>query len=674
MRSAANVTRLHELRLDWGFVDRELVLDATMTVFADGDGEHGSPARVALCHGARVWQPFSDRGGFESEALAWLQGEKPSPALPHPGDLTTRECVELWRKALIRRLKQGIGDRAFHQLVGIASRPDHLVRIVVRPRDHLAARLPVEVLCSLDGTPQHAVSVLRLPVRLADSITRPGMAAREPGVYSAALLRTYDASDEESGRLGALTTAFARSSGLLQIRCTGTERQFERFDEETLGSVREADLVLLAGHGTADCALRVAAGDDLDVDSIAGALAGGPSSVVLAICRSAVARAPDAEMAAQPSLAEAVASQGAAITIGFQGEEVEKKCVSDFVETAFDALGPLLTTPDRSLTLLDWELALCDARFGRPGLDPIAPVAFVHPMLLTGASIRAPEPSRVPRGRLTYRAPRLDETEATCWYVPGQIACFAASSAFDARQLRVPLPVDCGVDLRVSLAQGAHVDPRQGGDHHSVTLEDLVRLGHAFDLGGRLGITLELTARPVDSRWANRAAELSAAMRGLSAITTQPVPAAALQLLHAAVRDTWGAPDGAPRVIDIQSGQAVARLAPWPSLIVEPHGTVARSAPPIERLPGLPPAPPATLLGALTAADVLKLIRDEYKRLNGSGDSSRVRGASRMNAVANPAEATVRLGAGNAGGVLTLEARDRRVRGPDEIYRSTRPA
>ena len=670
MRSAAALTRIYELRLDWGFIDRELVLDATMTVFDYSGGEiEGPPARVALCHGASVWQPFSDCAGFEPEALAWLHGDQPSPALPHPGDLTDGECVELWRKTLTRRLALGFGADALAQLHESARRLEHLVRIVVRPRDPVAARLPVETLCWLDGpAPQeHPISVLRLPVRLTAAMSPPRFASREPGVYSATMLRAYDSSDEELGGLTRLMEGFEDADGLLKIACGGMRRQLDGLDDNAVAAAQAADLVVVGGHGTADCALLLPGGGRLDADAISGALVDGPSCVLLAICRSATAPPPDSERLTLPSLAEAIAERGPAVTIGFQRDEVDKTPVRVFAETAFSALGPLLVEPEHTMSLLDWELALCETRLGRAGLDPIAPVAFVHPSLLDGVPAeRATPPRTLRRSRHLVTG----EAEATCWYVPGQLTCFAASSHPQARQLRVPLPVDCGVDLRVALSRGCHADPNERGDHHTLTIQVLKDLARAFELDDALGITVELSARPVDMQWANETAELSAAIRALSAITRRRAPDAALELLYALRQ--WGAPDGAPRVIDISTGRPVARLAGWPSLIVAPQPGVAPFDPPVNLGPGLPHGPPLALLEPLTAETVKPLIRMEYRRLNASSGPEGLRAPARMDAVANPGEAVVRAGDCPDGRVVTARVRRREVRGSDELYRSGR--
>lgn len=629
-------TELCELRLDWGFADGELVLDAEMTLALIREDHEERLAPVVLCHGRSVWsdpalQSSRGLGAFSRDAYDWLRkGKSPTHGLaPDPSDIHLTKTRDGWRDLLVKLIRRGIGDSAWEWIVdGRLADSACLVRFAVRARDRASSRIPVEVLGWPSERPPGCVSVVRLPSVLTGDSEPPSLAVQEPGVLSVELMRAYKDSDERLGRLQETIGTFVnefRDDPLFTIQGKGLEPDswFDGFDGHA-PRTRRADVVVLGGHGGPNQPLKSRGGQVLSEDHLAVGLAHLAPCVLLSICHSA-ALPYDAPDEKGRSLAETISARGAALVIGFQGTSVDMDRTRSFLDQLLRSLSPRLTTAAGPLSILDWELATRAARLAGSAetrFDRLAPVLYVHPSLITGGR-------RPPQTRMRRIADKDKVTAvATCWHVPGQVLCFTddrPDTDGQPRQLRVPLPVDVGVDLRLTMRKDERRDRNMGEGHRgvgTVTATDLRVLAEAFGLPKDLVLIAELTGHPARQGWANRSAELSAAVRGLTQLTGSSPPADALELLYVAVMEGWGAPDSAPRVIDIATGCPVARLDPWPPLSVKY----------VHRGPGepnvtIPQHIPDTMLATMSADDVRDLgrlpsmVAEQHIRNNASAPS-----------------------------------------------------
>ncbi|HEX4805902.1 MAG TPA: hypothetical protein VFU94_08375, partial [Conexibacter sp.] len=426
------------------------------------------------------------------------------------------------------------------------------------------------------------VSLLRACDALEDSrAARPALGARDPGCLSTLLLAAPGVPAE---RLRPCLTP---------LQPGATEPPLEHVTAWSAGvvdAIDRADVVVLCGHGDGHRGLDAGDGRLLPAEALAFDVRRIPAAVVLAMCGSACAGA----HAEEPAIALRLARRAVPLAIGFQGREAALDHVAPFVSALADGIAGALERERLELgarvSLRDWEQAIARARRAVPQ-GAAATVAYVHPLLLADAG-PAPAPLR-PRGGAARPARRPGAATATPWYVPGQAICFA----HDGRVLRIPVPVDTGRRLRLTVRRGrehAAADPDGAG---GLTTADLAALADAWELPGSLcldSVVLAAERKLPDAEagatWARRSGELGAAIRALAHVAGEPVPPAALALLDAAVAADWGAHDAAPRVVDAADGRRVHRLDRWPGIAV---GYL-----PVRRGRGARPSPPSLAIAA----------------------------------------------------------------------------
>lgn len=577
MPSSTDVRRILELRCTWGFRggepileqcaggpqwngrrdDPELILDADLVEH----GVAGGTSTEVLCRGRRVWRRQRSKGGFGQLALSWIEGELGSD---WEGDVSLLPGGRRtdWGVLLAQRLADGVGAATMDYLVREAVAPATHVRLVFRALEERAAQLPVEALVwpaqrsqkPLVADQARSLSVLRVATTVAhDPGGEPSVRGREPGLYRVLLLTAPgDAQDFRIGRLGEQLQAAAARHGLAQVVVPDAWTELDALTPEIATQARRSDLVVFTGHGAGPTGLLVRGGRALDGEAVGSALSDGPSVVVLAMCGSGMHSAPG-DVKVRASVTEGVARAAVPLTIGLHASKTDFGPVEAFVHKLAERMAqPLLGD---TLSLLDWEQAMRAAQDVAVG--QVAAIAYVHPALLAGS---------VPSRRTSPRAVTSSRSAtAVPWYVPGQVALFPRpGSDRGGGLLRIPLPVDAGVELRVELvADGAH---QTGGS--AVGISDLARLSGCWGLPTATAIRLATSGVSAPSDWANRSAELSAAVRALMVILGARPPAAVIALVDEAVAADWGAHDAAPRVVDVGSGRRIARFDAWPPLTV----------------------------------------------------------------------------------------------------------
>jgi hypothetical protein len=563
------IERIVELRCTvYALRGSALALDAVLVEpGADGD------RTVVLCHGAEVWAAGDDPD-FPVDARLWMLKGESSPGHPHPGLLPASEAALLWGDHLAGCLEAGVGPQVLNHILDELPREEGVhVRVVVRALDPISARLPFETLVwprEKRSTPLagRSISILRTADGLASaaSVAAPGLASRDPGRYQPALLA---AAGGPSGRvdperLKQILGAFAAQGDHGSIAALPSLPDFAGDWSTVRDELAHTDLLVVCGHGQQDAGLEVGEGN-VDGRALATEIGRHPSAVVLAMCGSA--------MSMRPSVASPVlelARQGVAIAIGFQGYEVLTDHFADFVRGLTECMqAPLLAAcdnPRRGVSLLDWEQAIIAGRQAIHGATA-APVVYVHPALLVANQGRNAGMPR--RSLLRTRDFIGGKLLATPWYVPGQIACVQQ----DGRGVRLPLPVDTGVQAHVELwGEGHHAVVAPAG-YAAIDDDDVAAVASAWDLHDRVRITVTLSLRPGTKRWisgwANRSAELSALIRAVAHITRIPPTGAVLDLLDEAVRLDWGAHDASARPVDIATGRRLPGLGRWPAIEVD---------------------------------------------------------------------------------------------------------
>ena len=605
---------LFELRLDWGFnARRELVLDAALIHCAARDGTSVAVNRQTLCMAVVAWEgPSPQERGFTTAARAWLFGEPQQEGTAPPALLSESESITSWQRLLQRRLKPHLGPEVAELLDpgSVAADAPRKVRIVVRPHDAAAARLPVETLC---WNREH-LSVVRLPMAFSGAPIKPPLelGPQQDGRLTVGLVRTYAAAEEKpAGMQAKLERLTQATQGSLAVhvdlgRHVGTPDVATQRDR-----LAGSDVVVVAGHGTDVGGLQLADGTSVTAEAVAEMVQSG-AAVLLAVCGSAAA--PASGTTAVVSLAETLAARGAALVLGFQND-VDKEHARELTAVVVSALAERGAAGGRDgrLGLTDWEAALAAAREAR-GLDTatrvVAPVLYAHPALLAG------ETAELVRVRATELGHRGEAT-AICWCTPGQVTCFDDNG----RQWRLPLAVDVGVDLQVILGE-----PRELPSVSTAVLsEDDVRtLAVAFELPSADHVRLVLTGVIEQSDWAVRTAVLSAAIRALASLGPWRNHSAH-QLLHDVARQEWGALDGVPRILDVQTGRRsnVELGDGWPDVEVTPiyDAPMLHKAGPPARLP---PATLATSRPAwpMTAEQLCEEALQQQKRFGRGGDRS----------------------------------------------------
>ena len=351
---------------------------------------------------------------------------------------------------------------------------------------------------------------------------------------------------------------------------------------------------MVVGHGQEGAALCLPRGPMLTVQE-AASLVGKTANVVLSVCGSAIAP-PNGT-----SLAEETAASGAALVLGFQ-DDINKTDARELTKHILERVGASARTND-AVSLATWETALTSVGKANPA-HIAAAVLYAHPALLAGASTL----SRVKlRQRVRSAAPA--KATATCWGTPGQVTCFAEGE----RKLRLPLPVDVGVDVCVTV--GGSVS----GWPSVLQNVDITAVVEAFDLGDASRLHIALTAHFANVPWAWRTAVLSATIRALSHLHGDDGPGVALSHLRTIARDQWGALDAVPRLLDIATGDEVCHpLGNWPDLSVRRiivGQSVHTGSPPNDISPTLvAEARPSELAGPLTVETTLSLANAQQQR------------------------------------------------------------
>ena len=528
-----------ELRCTWRFSFEQLLLDCELIGLDEDSGAE------VLCHGAEVLRPT----GFGAEALAWLHGRLPDwpgdPALFPWGGLG-----EQWGRLLASCLAVGVGPSTLDRLfVAGARRSGALVRLSSRALDPVSARLPIETLIwPLDAsTPvlgtEQCVSIVRVPGRVeARGVDAKGVAELEPGLIKPMVLSVAgDANAYGLGDFLEIVAACAGGGPFGRVGASESYGDFTSFTEEVRRGLSEADLLVLSGHGNGHHGFRVAGREEpMGGVELAEGLDARPTSVIVAMCGSAMAAPPNSVDALEPSVVETLSRSGVQVCVGFQGSEIDLGNAQSFVRTLCRTLRAGARLEPFSLSQL--ERAISRARRAIP--MAAAPVVFVHPGLLSG---RRPGRTSAARGGLG------GEASGTAWYVPGQIAFLSQGG----RMLRIPLPVDFGVDLHVQLGTRGDggIDPRL-----SLQEADLGEIREAWPAMAGFAIRVSAVGGDLPKGWGNRSAEMSALLRTLAVILEQAVPPSALRLIDATVSADWGTHDAIPRIVEVHSGQRVARF------------------------------------------------------------------------------------------------------------------
>lgn len=591
---------VHELSLTLGFRGEVLYADARLS--CERRESAASPwlteKDAVLCHGEAVlWESSRDEG-WEQEALAWLLA-KPTRAAPDPADIAASAGEWGWTVGGI--LGSAAGEETIDWLTERSRDPGTLARIVFRALDDPAAMIPVETALwppgadgklLVDGDKESpGTSIVRLPRCRRTTPRSPSGFPREPGLLRILKLR---GSDIESARTTVIPAAPADSVLSGQTSVTETDLAAGIGQDD----VRSFDLAVVSAHSVPGVGAIFADGTEVSSHALGKTLAAGPLALFLALCGSATGRRGAKGVAPSASTAEACAVHGAPLTIGFQGNEIADRKAEGFVRGCLEEMGESLhrQLPADEASRV-WELATRRARRGL--LEPFMPVLFVAPTAFEHAGdVNRP---RRRKSRLAMRS-----AYATCFGCPGQVVCFADPEDPE-RLLRVPLAVDTGVQLIASL----HVDQGSGVGLRTLTAGRIGAVRDAWGLPRDVGITVRATGdrpRGTDA-WAWQSAELSALLRAVSAVTREPVPPAAMMLLHESVASDWGAIDGECRAVEISSGAPVVRFGKWPALDVRPlhyHEDVGKPSSFGPSVPWLRAAPAAREVGLALARSQTK--------------------------------------------------------------------
>lgn len=604
---SSETKRLLELRIRMWFSAGELRLDAEL-ISENADGSFSSELLAA---GAVAWSPFKRPDvGFDADAKKWLALEDPEmkdqPLTDwelDPANFPDGRAMEAWGMFIASCLKKAAGAAILDQVIrDAAADPNRHVRLVFTALDHESSRLPVETLIwptdtrvAVVATPDRRVSVIRTADALDrhTSVTPPTVGARDPGRYSAVVLRAGD--DASFG---------SEFDDALRAFRSSNERSLKDFGEDSAGWAH-ADLLLLCAHGSASAGFQTRSGIVGD-ERFERGLSDAAAAVILAMCGSAL---PGASLN-RPSLALRLARRGVPLIVGFQGKQTfVEPVVQPVVRRLGETLGPLLAVEraDARVSLISWEDALIDAR--RDTSAQATPVVHVHPALLSGRVSELPDAARWARPR-GERIGSVSLT-ATPWYVGGQVACVADGDGY----LRMPLPVDVGARLQVDIGPG-HANSLHHGDRLrlSLTTDDLEHVLNAWGIAGaslRVALIDPLASHDHEqslATWARHSAELSAVVRAIAAsgLVHPSPPRAVLRLLDSAVAGDWGAHDAAPRLVNA-NGSAVRRFARWPRVAIRLRGVrgdAHRATPVPEALRTHPPlSPPINgSLGVVAAA------------------------------------------------------------------------
>lgn len=560
-----------ELRCTVRF-DESLRLDAELV------DEHGS---LVVVQDAVLWRPGLRGVGDPGAVLTgWASGRTNGRGSPTrlPDDKVSRQ----WGAFLGQALSQAIGGDVLDDLLIRSSEPSALLRISIRALDPLAGAIPYETLSwrPPDGATSFValhedwrVSIVRVPDSVHPLAPRPvTLAGHEPRELALAILGS-EATDLDLDDYRVLASYFDAEGGDMARMVRHPQLEFTGGQAELASALREAspDLLVLVGHGSPKDGWRTDT-TSIPPRRLAAILAGGPSTVLLAMCQSGT---PRLELGLPPEdrwpVAAQLARAGVAQTIAFQGDDSYRDDLVSFAGALFDDLREPLGGAVRGegeLTLRDWELAV---RAGRRQLGGSAspscgvmPTLTVHPDLLLGRNAR-PAVRR-------HRGPRVSgRATATPWYVPGQIAC----GSRHGRPFRVPLPVDVGATVELTLRPEV---PDDAGAS-SMTEADLQALRAEWPLPDRVRIQIAMRGQAPPPGWATRSAELGAAIRAIATVLHTSVPPSVCALLDRAVHDDFGAHDGAPRAVHLDSGARLRRFERWPALTV----TGAADLPPPRR-------------------------------------------------------------------------------------------
>ena len=620
-------TRMVELRVALGVVGPKRLRGDAHLLEWESAADGWTNQQAVLAHGNDL-----EIGGSAFEDAV---GHLVATGIDSHGDqavalaLSGRE-VTPWASFLRNQLVTLIGDAQWDALLAAAGQPSTLLRIVFRPLDEGAARLPFEFLAGrhagpLAGDPDLRVSLLRTADRLDDAAPRR---ASSPVDGTAAFARTLCICLETSDHALADLVASLRDRPDVDVEPFGSTRV-----QQLLSG---ASTVIVAGHAE-DGLFRLPAGGSMSSEKLSDLLAGRPALAVIAACGSG-----HSDTGASTVLQ--AARTGLAVAVGFEGSHA-------FVSTVVDFLGVALAAaraPSSVGVARAWELQLADARVRLQSLGGL-PVAYVHPSLL--------EPGRRPRSLRSHRRAASRTVTVPVWRVPGQVACWRD----DARLMRVPLAVDVG--QRIELSLGA---PRAqlAGRHWAVELEELEEL--AAVMGARSGehiyarlfdtLSSEAARTPHSDGWARRSGQLVALGRALAAALATTMSPRARAYLSVCVRADFGAYEGRPHVVDVESGAFIRTIGgDWPALHVAPQACAPKHLP--ATLPWLAGSPSGS---ELTAPQSLIGIIEQQRRAtatmripNTRWYQQAVRGRSEAWVVI-PNAAIVTLDPDSARGVVTL--------------------
>lgn len=600
---------LRELRCSVAWRSETLVWDADLvTVAPDGtvttivlaqgaDGDFGTGPDATL---ARAWLKGADDTALED----WPDSPSRLPADAPAGT---------WGSLVARSLAAAIGEDVLEGLLGPEAFAHGPARLVFRPADEASDRVPFETLVwpptdRARHVVARGVSILRIADALGPYSTGEScgpFGAREPGRHRSVVL--YAGGDSRDSRFA---EPLARAVGAFDRNTTPLLAPLDRVATD---GVHGADLTLVCGHGDED-GIAVGVGVREDAVALQDQLGQQVGCVVVASCGSAASPGPD-----RPSIALATARRGRAIVVGFQGSKAALHHVEPFVRAVATHLASRLRGEQSAtpVVLRDWEVAITAAR-GQAGSGAVAPVVYVHPSALAG---RSTTDVRRPTTGAHGRRRRHQRVVAIPWYVPGQVAWVAVGG----RVLRLPLPVDIGTRVRVTIAPpglpgaGNHVvtvlppPGWSGGASRAVALRDgdVRRLADAWAIADH-GVAVEVlpsvwaTRNDVRS-WAPRSAELGAVARALAAPEVHDLPAmptAVRGLLARLVAEEFGAPDAAPRLVE-PTGRVAVSLGEWPGIAVRPWpGGVVPDNRPLSRADMLECSPNELADPGLTLAQV----------------------------------------------------------------------
>lgn len=577
---------LTELRVSWGFVaaDARSGRGERPRFVADAELVRDDAAAL-LAFGRELWP--SDRRDIDhatDRAMRWLFDPEVDAELLDPRGLCQGLGDDIERRwgAVVRTLLLGAaGEDVLDQLRNAVDAGEP-VRISIHARDGRAARIPVETFRWRPEDRDPAVpglSIVRVAPRLRSSPSGEPpeplrtFGAKSRNKYRPLVVRTDGAPETERsqasvahGPAGALPRVDppAVVVGLGELSRGGVER----------ARLQEADLLVVTGHGRPG-ATYVTGGnraETLAARPLANTLLATlgeqqrPSCVVIASCGSA-------EWPAESdgdAVAAAFAGAGAALTIGFQGEEIKEADALTFVGRLSEHWRTTIAAlpPGQSPTLTDWEAAIAVAR---AMIHPSAAVVHVHPALLAGRTPHQQSASRRKPG-----GPR-DVVVAPLFAV-AQVAWVTDPST--RRALRLPLPVDLGCRLRVTVGDAAASPP---------SAEAALVCSVWPELRGRLTVeelrplSPELRQRLAPSHLraaVERAARVAAVVRALRA-PGGPVPEDVERLVTRLVKAGLATPDGSVSLIAVGTGETVDVLFDrWPPIAVRLLGK-----PSLERTP-----------------------------------------------------------------------------------------